>query len=716
MEIDLYFKRPILRYLTPFRGLQAYLILLFSLSFYYLINWPIVALDTDLWYHLNGGRYILENKSLPTTSFFSFIFPPREWVDYYWLFQVVVYKIYTLADYYGLVILRALIYLGTLSIIFAYLFKKQEKNGSLLYLALVFGLFLLFLLPRSLLMRPHSFSYLFIVAFLYILEFHPRKAIFLPILAILWSNLHGIEYPVMLWIILSYILEFFISHLQSKTHIQKEELTYILSLVCGMGAVYLTPHGSKLMGVPIIPTDFASQYITELRKLSLNDLLTFQIPTVFSPSTPTFNLLFALALISAGKSILKMRLRISHLLMLVGGIILLNKATRFIYEFVLFSLPFLRFFPLQISLSHFNRRAKLTWAIIIAIALFLPLLWLKDFFNNKPKFPFSAKNLPQGVVTFLNHISASGSILNHPNKGGYIQWMVNPHYKIFMDMEVPFLFTDEDFFLAHQAFTNEEVLAKILFKYDPSFITVPIVSERFKGIIKKFPDYQLVFFDYAEVLYLNKRHYPEMAAKYQIKDIDPFELSSKSIDVALKKKSQDSLLQELDKLLQIDPDCLLKNQVMAMVYNKAGEYKKALPYADAVIRNFPESPMGYRVKGDALTGLKLYEEALSFYQMALQRLDEEGKRSLYKQMGYVYNEQRKFDQAYGALKKAIDPFDAETTYKDLFDLGSIALSAGRPREALTLLRFAQAKVPAEDTLWREKIQKHLSMIKIEGEK
>jgi len=371
---------------------------------------------------------------------------------------------------------------------------------------------------------------------------------------------------------------------------------------------------------------------------------------------------------------------------------------------------------MRISFAHLNKRLKFICAIIMAIVLVLPLLWLKDFFNNRPQFPFSSNQLPQGVVTFLNHISVSGSIFNHPNKGGYLQWMVNPKYKIFMDMEVPFLFADEDFFMAHHAFSNEEVLSKILWRYDPSFISVPILIERFKGIIKKFPDYELVFFDYAEVLYLNKRHYPEIAAKYRIQDIDPFELSSKSIDAALQKTTKDSLLQDLNKLLKIYPDCLLKNQIMAMAYNKGGEYKKAVPYADTVIRTFPESPVGYRVKGDALTGMKLYEEALSFYEMALQRLDKGGKRGVYKQVGFVYAEKRQNDQAYRALKKAIDPFAAETTYKDLFDLGAIALSVGKPQEALTLLRFAQTKVPPEDTLWLGKIQKHLAMIKIEREK
>ena len=76
------------------------LCLLFSLfllatCFYHLANWPIAGTDTDLWYHLNGGRYFYETGSVARTSFFSFIEPQRLWVNYYWLFQVVVYQVFS---------------------------------------------------------------------------------------------------------------------------------------------------------------------------------------------------------------------------------------------------------------------------------------------------------------------------------------------------------------------------------------------------------------------------------------------------------------------------------------------------------------------------------------------------------------------------------------------------------------------------------------------
>ena len=39
-----------------------YLFFLCFFTFFSLAWWPIQAGDTDLWYHLNAGRYILERQ------------------------------------------------------------------------------------------------------------------------------------------------------------------------------------------------------------------------------------------------------------------------------------------------------------------------------------------------------------------------------------------------------------------------------------------------------------------------------------------------------------------------------------------------------------------------------------------------------------------------------------------------------------------------------
>lgn len=40
---------------------------------YYLLNLPISVGDTDLWYHMNSGRYTLTQKEIPKTSFFPLL-------------------------------------------------------------------------------------------------------------------------------------------------------------------------------------------------------------------------------------------------------------------------------------------------------------------------------------------------------------------------------------------------------------------------------------------------------------------------------------------------------------------------------------------------------------------------------------------------------------------------------------------------------------------
>ena len=90
----------------------------FLIEISYFITWPIVGYDTDLWYHLSGGRYFWQNGTIPHDSYFSFIVPSKAWYDYYWMFQAIVYKIFQWAGYPGLVALRCLLYVLTSLFIF----------------------------------------------------------------------------------------------------------------------------------------------------------------------------------------------------------------------------------------------------------------------------------------------------------------------------------------------------------------------------------------------------------------------------------------------------------------------------------------------------------------------------------------------------------------------------------------------------------------------
>ena len=164
------------------------------------LRWPIVAFDFDLWYHLAGGRYILQHLAVPTTPFFSYLSVPTGWVDYYWLFQVLAEGLYRLDGYVVLIVLRAGLYLGTIALVYRYVREAQPEEdawGSLLAI-LIACAFALALIPRELLLRPHAFTYLYILVLHFSVNFRRRWVWWLPPATVIWANLHGVEYPVVM--------------------------------------------------------------------------------------------------------------------------------------------------------------------------------------------------------------------------------------------------------------------------------------------------------------------------------------------------------------------------------------------------------------------------------------------------------------------------------------------------------------------------------------
>ncbi len=108
-------------------------------SFIFFLKLPILGCgDVDLWYHLNHGRYIWQNLSLPDSGFFSFIAQDRSWTNYYWLFQLLVYLIYSILGYWGLILLKAILFAGILSVIFCFISKHIKNDIQVFYFVVIF--------------------------------------------------------------------------------------------------------------------------------------------------------------------------------------------------------------------------------------------------------------------------------------------------------------------------------------------------------------------------------------------------------------------------------------------------------------------------------------------------------------------------------------------------------------------------------------------------
>lgn len=597
--------RPLARW--PFWYAAAFALL----TCWYLLRCPILPADTDLWFHLDAGRYLFQHQALPHDTYYSFLSPPRPWVDYAWLFQALVYAVYAISGYLGLVLFRAAVFGVTLWLIFRYLRRSPTASSASGWVAAVFTLATLILLPRDLLIRPHLFSYLFLVLLLFGLEYRPRWTAALPLLAMLWGNLHGIAYPFVWLIVGAYVAEDVLKRIRGRAAPSPAAGTLLVPAALAMAAVLVTPHGVSLLSLPWQSLGEVTEFTSELQPLVLLSPLGLNVLTLFRISL----LLGGVAVVL---SLMKQRSRLSHLLLVAGGLFLLTKGSRFMVECVLLSLPVLAANPLSVRLPVAAWKAPLV-AGLSGMLMIMPVHFLGALFRNTPRFPVAGETLPEGAVAFLKEIDIGGRLLSSLNPAGYLRWTLSPRYTIFMDMEFPHPFNEEDFRLGRNVLQHPELLKWVVSRYDPAGLVVPIGLASFKGTIKELPEFAMVFFDDTSVLYLNRGQHPEIVSRYEITDVDPYALVSQDTEKTLETSDHEQLMKRLAAILSIHPRCGIAHYLAAMVYRADQAYDRMIPHAQAMMRDFPSSPEGYQVMEEALRGLQAAEEAMRYRRLALAR-------------------------------------------------------------------------------------------------
>lgn len=87
--------------------------------------------DTDIWWHLSAGRWMVENGKLPTTDPFTRMGAEgREWMAYSWLYEVLMYGLYDLLGLRAMILYTLVLALAAAGTIL-WLVRRQTR-GSLL--------------------------------------------------------------------------------------------------------------------------------------------------------------------------------------------------------------------------------------------------------------------------------------------------------------------------------------------------------------------------------------------------------------------------------------------------------------------------------------------------------------------------------------------------------------------------------------------------------
>lgn len=142
---------------------------------------------SDLWWHIATGRWILEHKALPLTDSWSFTRPGQRWLQHEWLADLVFKLLVNLFGMNSLVYWKWLILLLTFLLLF-HVARRLTNDPLASYAAVLVAAATA---APFLDIRPHLYSALGYVLLLVLLVLRERPPIYLPLIFLIWVNLHG---------------------------------------------------------------------------------------------------------------------------------------------------------------------------------------------------------------------------------------------------------------------------------------------------------------------------------------------------------------------------------------------------------------------------------------------------------------------------------------------------------------------------------------------
>jgi tetratricopeptide (TPR) repeat protein len=580
--------------------------------------------STELWTHLKAGEWIIQHSSIPHHDIFSYTFHGKEWIDFEWLFQAIIYPIYLLLRFKGLVILQAVMIMLILCMLYknGILFDRGERWVTFLTLVLVLNV-----IKPQIVLRPQILFLLFLSIYIYVLNlyyFRNKNYLYLlPIFQFFWTNIHG-SFVVGIMLAGLYFListmQLLWAHRNKINSVFKDKrlLVPFAVIILLIVASLANPYGYKIYDIPL-KTAFAEEaqgFIEEWSPISLKSLLSFSFDSLL-----WFKVFFVLILLSFILRKENIR-RIEHV-----ALFLIFSLMAFIhYRFVgAFGVAMGHIFIFNISnilgnkISQKALRHTWKWSfVILTLLLSFFLLGLQSEYRNI-ELGIRRGCYPDGVVQFIREKEIKGNIFNSFDYGGFLIWHLYPQLKVFIDI----LLIDDKRDNGYRLFVKR---------------------------LDDDPAWSLVAFDEVSSLYLkDKPKFKEIIDLYKFKYFRPGDIS---LEYAISHKSKDhleNLIQELKLIEEQYPGNFYIYHSLGMAYfflDEPAQLENAYVYFKKALAIKPDNKSGHFILGIILMKLKRYEEAIAEFQETITV-----NPNAYYYMGVCYHEKGDYDRAIKFLTK-----------------------------------------------------------------
>jgi len=397
-----------------------------------------VAVDSDTWWHLRAGAWMLEHSQVLDHDVFTSTFAGQPWSYPAWLSQTVFYLIFSRFGYAGLNLLTAACVLAAFALVYA----ASTGGVYVRALAVLLGAAASSVFWAA---RPHMASLVLGAAFLLILELYRRRGRnylwLLPVLMALWANLHP-------GFAIGFIFLGLVLAGEAVRAVLGQQSWRAVGWLAGIGlacalALLLTPYGPSLILFP-----FQTVAISTLR----DRIQEWQSPNFHLREAQVFIGLWLLTLAAIGFS--RRPIDPTDLILFSGTFYLALLAGRNLALFALVAPPILsrhattalaalRDWPAAAWpawLARFRRApspplkqaALLNWLIlaVVAAATLLKIGLVSDPALNAS---LATRGQPVEAANFLAEQNLPGPLYNPYEWGGYLAWRLYPAYPIFVD-------------------------------------------------------------------------------------------------------------------------------------------------------------------------------------------------------------------------------------------------------------------------------------------
>jgi len=484
---------------------------------------PVVS--RDLWRHLATGRWILQAGRIPVMDHFSFTMQGRPWLEFEWLYQLLLQPFYRLGGPVLLTLLHAAA--GVTALALAYRVARRYAAPAAAGWALLVCVFAL--APRMT-VRPHLLTLPISMLFMDRLsrlesEGHESVPIGtllgLALLETVWANLSP-TFILGPMVVAAYFAERILRRRLAGERwlagvVRCRGLMFLGLLT--LGATLVNPFGVRIYGTLLAHwNDPARAFIVEWESPFSG---TFGLPHI------RWLITGVLIVSAAGFAAARRRIPVAVMLLMIWSAAATWRSVRFLDQLATFGMPFLAF-SLEETADVIGgvvargpgRVLKAVWKGYGIAAL--GVLWLL-LSNRYYGWLGSGMSMGLGVkrdvfpcyaVKVMKHPDFPGRTFNFYGDGGYLEWAL-PERRVFMDGRST-LFSPEPFrsyraALALKPHAWDRLVAR--YGLDAALVnTVFADGIRFAAQLNRRADWRLVYFDGTSAVFIRKgRQTPDLS-------------------------------------------------------------------------------------------------------------------------------------------------------------------------------------------------------------